>query len=300
MDNYTDETKIFLDDRFDQDIDGIYYAHQPIYGYRSRYSSGSDIGRYMLTRSILDTLSNYSFNTFIDIGGAEGYTANLVRKFFNAKVTSTDLSEMACRRAKEIYDIDAVACDIHSLPFPDNSFDVVLCSETIEHVSDYKAAIEELLRIARNVLVITVPHESPEEVAANIRNKVPHGHINYFDTTTLDYLKERLVQLKNERTLSPLLVFPRVIVEARKKDKPGILFNLYNFFIPILNKVFGVKSAVRLSNSDRWFCKTFGSYRGITFTLEKFAPTYSTQKKPRIDTADFIDDKVPYFRLSRK
>ncbi len=36
-------TKKFLDERFDQEIDGIYYAHQPIYGYRSNNSSGSDI-----------------------------------------------------------------------------------------------------------------------------------------------------------------------------------------------------------------------------------------------------------------
>ncbi len=92
MDNYTDETKKFLDERFDQEIDGIYYAHQPIYGYRSNNSSGSDISRYMLTKSILNTINNYTFKSFIDIGGAEGYTANLVRKLFNAEVMSTDLS----------------------------------------------------------------------------------------------------------------------------------------------------------------------------------------------------------------
>lgn len=69
--------------------------------------------------------------------------------------------------------------------------DVVLCSETIEHVTAYKAPIEELLRITKNVLIITVPHKSPEEVAQNIKNKVPHRHINYFDIDSLDYLKAR-------------------------------------------------------------------------------------------------------------
>ena len=105
MDKYTDETKAILDERFNETVDGIYYSHQPIYGYRSRYSAESNISRHMITRSILNAIRKFSFKTFIDIGGAEGYTAYLVRRLFNAEVMSTDLSESACLRAKEIFNI---------------------------------------------------------------------------------------------------------------------------------------------------------------------------------------------------
>ena len=298
MDNYTDETKKFLDERFDQEIDGIYYAHQPIYGYRSNNSSGSDIARYMLTKSILNTINNYSFKSFIDIGGAEGYTANLVRKLFNADVRSTDLSVSACRRAKEIYNIEAIPCDIHSLPFPDNTFDIVLCSETLEHVTNYQQAIAELLRITKDVLIITVPHESPELVQENIKNKVPHGHINAFDIHTLDYLKNEGYNIKYEKTLSPYLLIPRIIVEGRKKDKPGVLTSLYNSFTPFLKTIFKEKTAARISNSDCWFAKRLGKYGGITYAVEKNNAVIKNGANKIISTQDFINEKVKPFKLS--
>lgn len=269
MDNYTSNTKENLEERFSMTKDGIYYAHQPIYGYRTSKGSTSCIARYMVTKSILNALNRYDFKAFVDIGGAEGYTANLVREIFNAQVTSTDLSENACKMAEAIFRIKAIPTDIHNLPFKDKEFDMVLCSETIEHVTDYKKAIDELLRITKNVLVITVPHENEKLVAQNIRNKVPHGHIHYFDIRTLDYLKDRGYNLTYEKTLSPLLIIPRVIAEGFKKPDTKLHFKIYNLFTPIFKKIFGIKTANWLTNLDIKMTKLFGLYQGITFIIEK-------------------------------
>ena len=223
--------------------DGIYYAHQPIYGYRTSKGSTSGIARYMITKSILNAINRYNFDTFIDIGGAEGYTANLVKEIFNVQVKSTDLSENACKMAKAIFGIDAIPADIHNLPFNDNEFDIVLCSETLEHVTDYKRAIHELLRITKNVLVITVPHETKKIVAQNIKNKIPHAHIHYFDITTLDYLKDMGYTLKYEKTLSPLLIIPRVIAEGYKSQIQNYILKYTTFLHPFLRKLLGIKTA---------------------------------------------------------
>ncbi len=298
MDNYTDKTKPFLEERFGETVEGVYFSHQPIYGYRSKYSASSNISRYMITKSILNAVNEYSFKTFVDIGGAEGYTAFVVRQLFNVSVMSTDLSENACRMAKEIFNIDAQACDIHKLPFQNNQFDIVLCSETIEHVTDYKLAIKELLRITKNVLIITVPHESPEEVEANIRNNVPHGHIHYFDTQTLDYLKSEGYSLRAEKTLSPFLIVPRVIAEATNKSKKGILYSLYNLCTPVFRAIFGAKTAIRLTNADSWFCKTFKKYRGITFVIEKEKPVLKRTFEKGVAAKDFIYQKVELYKVT--
>lgn len=258
MDLYTEETQKNLEDRFNMTVDGVYFAHQPIYGYRSPYCSSSCIGRYMITKSILNALNKYSFSNFIDIGGAEGYTANLVKQLFHVPVKSTDLSANACKRAYEIFGIDAIPCDIHKLPFADNEFDAVLCSETIEHVTDYKKAIQELLRITNKVLIITVPHETPEIVADNIRNKVPHGHIHYFETGTLDYLKDLGYTVQAEKTLSPFLIVPRVTSEGFKKPGNKLHFKIYNFLTPLFKKMFGIKTANRLTNLDVKLTKKTG------------------------------------------
>lgn len=244
----------------------------------------------MVTISILNAVNKFSFSNFIDIGGAEGYTAHLIRTLFQVPVKSTDLSTNACKMAREIFAIDAIPADIHHLPFKTQEFDVVLCSETIEHVTDYKRAVDELLRITKNVLIITVPHETPEIVAQNISNKVPHGHIHYFDVNTLNYLQELGYDVTYEKTLSPLLVFPRVLIEGMKKNKSGILYKIYNILTPAFRFLFGLRSANFIVDMDKLFVKLFGAYGGITFTVIKQQPLKIRRKK--IKARDFTSITV--------
>ncbi len=296
MDNYTNETKATLEERFIQTVDEVYYGHQPIYGYRSARTTTSCIARYMVTKSILNALNKYNFKTFADIGGAEGYTANLVRTIFNAEVTSTDLSENACKIASELFNIRAIPADIHKLPFNDNEFDTVLCSETIEHVTDYKRAIRELLRITKNVLIITVPHESEKTVAKNITKKIPHAHIHYFEIKTLDYIKELGINLHYEKTLSPLLIVPRVVAEGFKKTGKKLHFRIYNFFTPLFRKLFGIRTANWLTNMDVNMTKTFGFYQGITFVIEK-NNSARKEKSSTLKAGSFTGIKVKEYRF---
>lgn len=295
-DNYTRETHTQLNHRFQMKKDGVYYAHQPIYGYRTPYADGSNIARYMVTHSIVNALGSYRFGNFIDIGGAEGYTAHVVKTLFGVNVASTDLSEKACEMAGKLFGIEALPCDIHHLPFADGAFDAVLCSETIEHVTDYKQAIDELLRITANVLVITVPHETPEIVAANIRNKVPHGHIHYFNTQTLDYLNDRGYKVSFKKTLSPLLTIPRVLAEGCMKHKSQWYYRLYNRFTGILRKLTGIRTAHFLVDLDARLAQTLGAYCGITFTIEK-SDAPQTPHPKRFRAADFTSITVNEFLL---
>lgn len=43
-----------------------------------------------------------------------------------------------------------VRCNIQSLPFPDNSFDVIFCNHVLEHVEDDAKAMRELYRVLRS------------------------------------------------------------------------------------------------------------------------------------------------------
>ncbi len=54
--------------------------------------------------------------------------------------------------------------DITHLPFKDQSFDLVVCSEVLEHIADDKTAIQECFRVLKpgGYLVISVPRRWPE------------------------------------------------------------------------------------------------------------------------------------------
>ncbi|EKD84378.1 MAG: Methyltransferase type 11 [uncultured bacterium] len=53
-------------------------------------------------------------------------------------------------------------CDITSIPEPDNSFDVILCSEVFEHVPDPLSALREFARLLTpgGKLILTAPFSS--------------------------------------------------------------------------------------------------------------------------------------------
>jgi ubiquinone/menaquinone biosynthesis C-methylase UbiE len=49
--------------------------------------------------------------------------------------------------------------DVYALPFPDQSYDLVLCLEVLEHLPDPARALREIRRVARRGLLLSVPHE---------------------------------------------------------------------------------------------------------------------------------------------
>ena len=229
MDEYTGSVKDWLDKRFKLvDGEGVYLAHQPIYGFNKGHCEKfpSVLSRYVPTYKIMEALSHIKFNSLLDVGGAEGYTAALVRELFNSYVKSTDLSEEACKRAREIYKIDSEQADMQSLPFKDNEYDVVICSESLEHVKDHQKAITELLRVANNALVITLPHDTEEDVKNTIKAKKIHGHIHGFNIDSFNFLKSKDCQVITKRMISRYTNIP---VLSRLTDKKIVVALLTTF-----------------------------------------------------------------------
>lgn len=76
------------------------------------------------------------------------------------------------------------------LPFSDNSFDHIICSEVLEHVPDYHAMLGEINRLLKpsGVLAISVPRAWPEKICwwlSAAYHQVEGGHIRIFKAATL-------------------------------------------------------------------------------------------------------------------
>ena len=75
--------------------------------------------------------------------------------------------------------------DVTKLPFADGSFDVVICSEVLEHIVDNRTAVAELVRVLKpgGDLVVTVPRFWPERICWAISrayHREPGGHIRIY------------------------------------------------------------------------------------------------------------------------
>jgi SAM-dependent methyltransferase len=61
--------------------------------------------------------------------------------------------------------------DLTKLQFSDETFDLVICSDVIEHIEDDRAAFSEICRVLKKggTLLMTVPHDSDSNRKANLR-----------------------------------------------------------------------------------------------------------------------------------
>jgi ubiquinone/menaquinone biosynthesis C-methylase UbiE len=80
--------------------------------------------------------------------------------------------------------------DALHLPFPDATFDKIICSEVMEHIPDYKQAIAECERILKpgGTLAISVPRFFPEWVCWKLSDDYhnePGGHVRIFRESQL-------------------------------------------------------------------------------------------------------------------
>jgi len=305
MDEYTQGTRAWLDKRFKRtDDSGIYYAHQPIYGFRRGHSEERVISRYIVTYQIMKALSKIEFDSLLDVGGAEGYKSFVCKKIFGAQVRNCDLSEEACKRAREIFGIESDAIDIHSLPYTEGQFDVVTCSETLEHVRDYRKALSELLRVANKAVIVTVPHETSRAVEDNLEGDEPHSHINRFSLDSFDYLNNECCSVYPRMIISPAMRILRVLVEAmplhyplmdhEHRRYPEFLVKGYNNILPFLRKLFGEKSVSIIIKLDELACWPMSSYYGILATICKEGVGMSATSRHRVSASQVVDIRVPY------
>ena len=85
----------------------------------------------------------------------------------------------------------AVQGDALHLPFPDGSFDRVICSEVLEHIPDDRAAMAELARVLRpgGTMAVTVPRFFPELVNWALSDEyhmVPGGHVRIYRRSVIE------------------------------------------------------------------------------------------------------------------
>ena len=77
-----------------------------------------------------------------------------------AVVTSLDVGENLLNEVKKKCETTRVVGDVTALKFKDNSFDIIVSSDVIEHTPDPAKAISEMARVLKKggVLALTVPN----------------------------------------------------------------------------------------------------------------------------------------------
>jgi len=138
--------------------------------------------------------------TMLDLGCGEGrHIFGVMEKFPNLKCIGLDPHieslDKAFEGLKFLESISNTKTNFlsgsaYSLPFSDDSFDLVVCSEVLEHLHDYKDAIKEINRVLKpgGQFLASVPAEFPEKICwllSEAYQNQPGGHLRIFKKNEL-------------------------------------------------------------------------------------------------------------------
>jgi SAM-dependent methyltransferase len=138
----------------------------------------------------------------LDVGCGSGRHLGAAYRFKQISVVGADLDhDDVCEARRRLTFHDQIGehgegtwalsvADVTCLPFETDYFDLVICSEVMEHVADHQAAAGELVRVLKPGcnLVVSVPRYWPERICWVLSDDYVNserGHIRIYKSKAL-------------------------------------------------------------------------------------------------------------------
>lgn len=210
-----------------------------------------------IVREILDSLPvGVALDAACGTGRHTAYLAAL-----GHQVIGLDTSpEMLARAREKVPKGDFYEADLHDVPLPDESVDLVICAIALSHVADLGQALAELVRVLRpnGHLVISDSRGLIGDIGLPLVRVGPEGEVGYMPTyarLASDYLAAALPlglqvrRCEEPRTPSPLLAEDGVTLGdgVRLPDpvpgKPPCIWSLHALAVDATNAAWRGKPA---------------------------------------------------------
>lgn len=157
--------------------------------------SGRELERLNLTATFVPE----DAHTGLEIGFHDFRATDMLSR--KVDLVSTDLPTSV----RQPGDRKLAFANIKNLPFADRSFDIVICTEVLEHVAEdiIRRGAEELTRVSRKYLLVSVPYRQRvwnEMFRCASCNFVHNNmdHVRYFDEQKLLALFPRAAVIRKE------------------------------------------------------------------------------------------------------
>lgn len=109
----------------------------------------------------------------LDVGCGTGIVANLLKKELGLNITGCDVKNYL------VHNIPFVKIKGDKLPFPKQSFDVVLFNDVLHHIDKAKQeqVISEALRVGKNVFIFEIEPSLSGKIFDIVLNKFHYGDL---------------------------------------------------------------------------------------------------------------------------
>ena len=130
--------------------------------------------RNWIINKIQAIVANKQLNRVLEVGPGSGIYLPILAELFE-EVTTSDVEYAYLENAshlREMYsNLSLIVDDITDTKLPEASFDLILCTEVIEHIADSTSAIAGMHRVLKpgGILILSTPQRwSPLELIAKI------------------------------------------------------------------------------------------------------------------------------------
>lgn len=187
-----------------------------------KHSTQNPISRFFLNNFkslLLEKAKHIHPESVLDVGAGEGFTLEMLRKNKIAKeLEGIEYMDEAIQLGKKLHPkVKIKKGDIYKLPYKANTFDLVICTEVLEHLDEPQKALEELKRVAKKYLIISVPNEPLFTVQRILRGKnvlklgAHPEHIQHWTPNKFEKFVAALLKIDDFQT--PL---PWIMITAKK------------------------------------------------------------------------------------
>lgn len=187
--------------------------------YSSQYNDDSvswrNTGAKYKAQNIVALSKHISFTNVLEVGAGEGSILSWLSQWdFCKDLNCVEISEsgIGLIKSKNIkYLNDILLFDGYQIPYPDNHFDLVICSHVLEHVEHERILLREIKRVSK-YQIFEVPIDFSFYVDRKIKHFLSYGHINIYTPALLRFLlrsenfqvKSDICHLYNDEVIKPL------------------------------------------------------------------------------------------------
>jgi ubiquinone/menaquinone biosynthesis C-methylase UbiE len=163
--------------------------------YSSQYDESSvhwrNTGAKFKALNIVELAKNITFKNVLEVGAGEGSILNWLSQWdFCKDLNCVEISESGIEliKAKKIKNLnDILLFDGYKIPYPDNHFDLVICSHVMEHVEHERLLLREIKRVSKNQ-IFEVPIDFSFYVDRKLKHFLSYGHINIYTPSLFRFL----------------------------------------------------------------------------------------------------------------
>ncbi len=183
------------------------------------------LNNYFLS-TIASLVKSLESSKILDIGCGEGIVDNFLINNLSvnsSQIVGLDIEPNCLKIAKTINQgVQFYQGSIYKLPFQDNSFDLVLALEVLEHLEYPEEAIGELNRVSRDWVIISVPNDRIFRLGNMLRFKYlsswgnTPNHIQHWGKRTFTSLISKYMRIIKIKT--PLLLWLVLLCQIKSED----------------------------------------------------------------------------------